>query len=94
MTEKEHYPDGLTKQRKQIVLKLSLQMPYVKTTIAGVDVETPLDKSMQQLKQTLSKIHHESTCQHCGDRYEINYRLNDGYCNDCREGLNRENFDD
>lgn len=30
----------------------------------------------------------EGNCRECGDSYEINYHLNDGFCDDCREHLN------
>lgn len=35
----------------------------------------------------------EDYCQHCGKEYEIDYHLNDNFCSDCREELNREVFD-
>lgn len=35
----------------------------------------------------------ESVCQNCGDLYSVNFRLNDGCCNDCRQELNSKNFE-
>jgi hypothetical protein len=31
----------------------------------------------------------EGWCRECGERYEVNLRLNDGYCDDCRVELNQ-----
>ena len=32
-------------------------------------------------------------CQYCANCFEVDPRLSDGFCNDCREFLNREDFD-
>jgi len=33
-------------------------------------------------------------CRECGETYEVNQHLSDGYCNFCREQLNAESFVD
>jgi hypothetical protein len=35
-----------------------------------------------------------NSCVYCGDFYEINPRLSDGFCDDCRQQLNAGNLDD
>ncbi len=44
---------------------------------------------VQYLKSVLSG----GECRNCGDSYEIDRRLNDGFCIDCRRELNQEAFD-
>lgn len=39
-------------------------------------------------------IEQESECLYCAALYEINFRLNDGFCDDCREYLNAQAFID
>lgn len=31
-------------------------------------------------------------CRECGEQYEVNPRLNDGYCDDCRSELNAQDY--
>ena len=38
----------------------------------------------------LKSVLRGNKCQNCGEEYEINARLNDGFCDDCRNELNRE----
>lgn len=46
-----------------------------------------------QRQEFSAYLHRFRLCDNCGIAYEINPRLNDGVCDDCREEINREGLE-
>jgi hypothetical protein len=60
------------------------------------EVQIPIAKiALSKKQQIASSVGlEEQKCQHCGEFYEINPRLNDGFCDDCRYELNHSETDE
>lgn len=85
------YQQAEIKELKQEVKRLSEKLNNANQ---GKDKATKAYHRRNAEVKYLKFVLSSKPCTNCGEDYEANSRLNDGFCDDCRAEINKEGFSD